>query len=221
MYLIGHRGAAGLAPENTLDGIAVAKKHGVDAVEIDIRVTKDGKLVLCHDPTLLRKAEDATKINDLTLKQIQTTITKSGHPIPTLEEAFEEAGKTKLIIEGKGEKWAEPLAKLLKKYTSKGPAVISDNHRELVAFSTLSPNIETYAISWTRPYDSLYLARQAKLTGVSLHYAHYNFVTYHFAKRAGLKMIMSPVNKRWLAKLLHKLYPEVAITSDFPDRLVR
>lgn len=219
MYLIGHRGAAGLAPENTLEGIAIAKDHHVDAIEIDVRATKDGKLVLCHDPTLLRKAEDATKINELTLKQIQTTITKSGHPIPTLDEAFEEAGGTKLIIEGKGDNWAKLLADLLKNYKSKKPSVISDNHRELVSFSTVSPSTETYAISWTHPYDSLYLARQAKLTGVSLHYAHYNFVTYHFAKRAGLKMIMSPINRRWLARILHKLYPDVAITTDFPDRL--
>lgn len=219
MFIIGHRGAAGLAPENTLDGIGIAKKCGVDAIEIDIRATKDKKLVLQHDPTLLRHAEDGSKISELTLKQIQTTITKSGHPIPTLDEAFEEAGGIPLVIEGKGSGWAEPLAGKLKNYKGPKPMVISDNHRELVHFSTLESNIETYAISWTHPFDSLYFARQAKLTGVSLHYAHYNPVTYIFAKRASLKTIMSPVNKRWLAKFLHKLYPEVMITTDYPDRL--
>lgn len=220
MFIIGHRGAAGLAPENTLDGIAVAKAHGVDAVEIDIRATSDGHLVLQHDPTLLRHADDATKISDLTLKQVQTTITKSGHPIPTLEEAFEEAGKTQLVVEGKADGWAEPLAELLKKHKGPKPMVISDSHRELVYFSTLSPRTETYAISWTHPYDSLYLARQAHLTGVSLHFAHYNPITYHFCKRAGLKMIMSPINRRWLAKLLHRFYPQVMITTDYPDRFI-
>lgn len=221
MFVIGHRGAAGLAPENTLDGIAVAKAHGVDAVEIDVRVTKDKTLILQHDPTLLRHADDASKISELTLKQVQNTITKSGHPIPTLDEAFEEAGNTPLVIEGKAEGWAEPLAAAIEKHRGPPPMVISDNHRELVRFSTLSPDIETYAISWTHPFDSLYFARQAKLTGVSLHYAHFNPVTYHFCKRAGLKMIMSPVNRRWLAKLLHRFYPEVMITTDYPDRFIK
>lgn len=219
MFIIGHRGAAGLAPENTLEGISIAKKSRVDAIEIDIRATKDKKLVLQHDPTLLRHAEDASKISELTLKQVQTTITKSGHPIPTLDEAFEEAGNTMLVVEGKGSGWAEPLAEKLRKCKGPKPMVISDDHRELVYFSTLAPNIETYAISWTHPFDSLYFARQAKLSGVSLHYAHYNPVTYIFAKRAGLKMITSPINKRWLAKLLHKFYPEVMITTDYPDHL--
>jgi hypothetical protein len=81
--------------------------------------------------------------------------------------------------------------------------------------------LHTYAISWTHPFDSLYLARQAKLTGVSLHYAHFNPLTYHFAKRAGLEMIMSPVPSPWLAKALHRLYPKVMITTDFPDKLVK
>ena len=52
--VIGHRGAAGLAPENTLDGIEAALAAGADAVEIDVRVTDDGAPILLHDETLDR-----------------------------------------------------------------------------------------------------------------------------------------------------------------------
>ena len=52
--VIGHRGAAGLAPENTLEGIEAAVRAGADAVEIDVRVTDDGVPILLHDETLDR-----------------------------------------------------------------------------------------------------------------------------------------------------------------------
>ncbi len=52
--VIGHRGAAGLAPENTLEGIEAALVAGADAVEIDVRVTDDGVPILLHDETLDR-----------------------------------------------------------------------------------------------------------------------------------------------------------------------
>jgi glycerophosphoryl diester phosphodiesterase len=221
MFIISHRGAAGLAPENTLQSITAAKKLNVDAIEIDVRATRDKQLILCHDASLLRITNKNEKVSDLSLKQIQAKKTISGQRIPSLDEALKTAGTHKLVIEGKGGDWAESLAEFLssKSLPSK-PMIISDNHRELVLFSTLAPKFETYAISWTHPFDSLFLARQTKLTGVSLHYAHYNPLTYHFAKRAGLKMIMSPVPKTWLAKFLHRLYPKVMITTDYPDKLI-
>ena len=52
--VIGHRGAAARAPENTLAGLRRAKQLGCEAVEFDVRLTADGALVLCHDATLDR-----------------------------------------------------------------------------------------------------------------------------------------------------------------------
>lgn len=49
MYVIGHRGAAGLAPENTISGFRKALETGVDAVEFDVQSTPDGAIVLSHD----------------------------------------------------------------------------------------------------------------------------------------------------------------------------
>jgi glycerophosphoryl diester phosphodiesterase len=218
MYIIGHRGAAGLAPENTILAIETALEHNVDAIECDIQVTKDNKLVLFHDPTLLRITGSSAKISDLTLAQINTTVTYSGEPIPTLQEALEAAGKTPLIIEGKGNSWAKPLARDLRKHTGTTPKVISADHRELVVFSLSAPEIETYAIDDFKPFEAIYAARDLQFTGISCSFWLYNPLTYHFAKRAGLKMIMSPLNNTFMAWMLHLLYPQVMITTDFPDR---
>lgn len=220
MFVISHRGAAGLAPENTIEGIILAKKNKVNAIEVDIRPTGDKQFVLCHDPTLLRGAGRLTKVSNLSLKEIQLTATNSGHPIPSLREAIEEAGKTTLELDCKGQNWAEPLSEFLVKYPKNSFMVCSDNHQELIKFHVLAPEIEVYASAWGHAFDALYVARQAGLSGVSLSYGLFNPVTYHFAKRAKLKMIMSPINRRTVAKLMHRLYPKAMITTDFPDRLV-
>ncbi|MDX2345968.1 MAG: glycerophosphodiester phosphodiesterase family protein [Legionella sp.] len=83
MVVYGHRGARGLAPENTLPGFQVALSHHVDAIDLDIAMTKDGVLVVYHDlvlnPDITRDAtgdwvsiEPEVIVKNLTLKQLQT-----------------------------------------------------------------------------------------------------------------------------------------------------
>ena len=52
--IIGHRGASDDAPENTISSIKEAFKQGADGVEVDVRITKDGKVICMHDKTTLR-----------------------------------------------------------------------------------------------------------------------------------------------------------------------
>ncbi|MBW1727447.1 MAG: hypothetical protein JRF31_11725 [Deltaproteobacteria bacterium] len=54
MFVIGHRGAAGHAPENTIESIDCAIEMGVDYIEIDVQPTRDGRLVVFHDRTMRR-----------------------------------------------------------------------------------------------------------------------------------------------------------------------
>ena len=77
--IIGHRGARGLAPENTTKAIEVALTHHVDGVEFDVRVTKDGVVILSHDPTL-----DGLVIR----KQRYATLKKRKPDLATFEEAI-------------------------------------------------------------------------------------------------------------------------------------
>ena len=101
---IGHRGAAGVAPENTLPGLRHAVEVGADAVEFDLQVTRDDRLVLLHDPTVDRTTDGSGEVEDLTLQEVRGL--DAGHAftpdrgasfphrgrgvgIPTLEEALE------------------------------------------------------------------------------------------------------------------------------------
>lgn len=218
MFIIGHRGAAGIAPENTLESIDAAKKNKADAIEIDIRLTKDGKLVVFHDDGLLRMTGVHKQVDELTLKELKSIKLISGDKIPSLEETLKKAGSTPLVIEGKGDNWSEPLSNVLKKHKGPKPIVISYNHRELLLFSNKHKSIETYAIEDHRAFEVMALAKRLGIDGVSLAFWLYNPLTYLHAKRLGLKLITSPINNKLTVKVFNILYPQVKITTDYPNK---
>ncbi|MGD9614337.1 MAG: glycerophosphodiester phosphodiesterase family protein [Alphaproteobacteria bacterium] len=93
--VIGHRGAAGRAPENTLTGLRRARTLGCSWVEFDVRLTADGALVLCHDTRLDRTTDRTGLVAGQSLATIRQCDAGSwfgpafaGEQIPTLEEAL-------------------------------------------------------------------------------------------------------------------------------------
>lgn len=93
--IIGHRGAAGLAPENTLAGLRAAAEAGARWVEFDVRLTADGQPVLFHDDDLGRTTDGSGPLAALSLAEVRTLDAGAwfaegyrGEPIPTLDEAF-------------------------------------------------------------------------------------------------------------------------------------
>jgi glycerophosphoryl diester phosphodiesterase len=86
--VIGHRGAAGLAPPNTVAGIDRALDVGVDGIELDVRQTKDDQLVLYHDPVLDWDSTGTGWIENTALEAVQTARI-GGEPVPTLAEGLE------------------------------------------------------------------------------------------------------------------------------------
>ena len=100
MQVIGHRGAAALAPENTWAGFDVALSIGVDAIETDIRATRDGELILIHDDSLDRTTNGDGLVNQTPWSVIKTldagswfSATYQGAPVPRLRETLERYGQ--------------------------------------------------------------------------------------------------------------------------------
>lgn len=94
--VIAHRGGAGIMPENTLAAFAHAIRLGCDYVEIDVRTTRDGKLVIMHDRTVDRTTNGSGAVNELTLNAIRKLDAGAkfsplyrGEKVPTLDEVFE------------------------------------------------------------------------------------------------------------------------------------
>lgn len=116
-----HRGDWRNFPENSLEAIDNAIKMGVDIVEIDLQRTKDGVLILMHDPKIDRTTTGKGTISELTYDSIAKTHLKNGcnirtiHRVPTLEEALVHArGKIMLNLD-KADRYFEQVYELMKK----------------------------------------------------------------------------------------------------------
>lgn len=128
-----HRGDWRNFPENSLEAIDNAIKMGVDIVELDVQRTKDGQLILMHDPTLDRTTTGKGKIADVTLDSIRTLKLKNGcairtiHNVPTLEEALMHAkGKVMLNLD-KADRYFEQVYALMKKTSTTKQIIMKGN----------------------------------------------------------------------------------------------
>ena len=105
--IVAHRGGAKIANENTLSSFQQAIEMGVDMVELDVHMTQDNHVVVCHDVTIDRTTNGTGKIENMTLEQFKQAavvdhVSKlpTSESMPTLREALElMKGRTKILLE--------------------------------------------------------------------------------------------------------------------------
>ncbi|MQA00652.1 MAG: hypothetical protein GEU80_15215 [Dehalococcoidia bacterium] len=104
--VISHRTDMGTCPENTLAGIDAALAAGADGVEVDVRATAEGEVILLHDASLRRTTDDHRDVSSVTLAELRSVRVgpRAGDaaplPVPTLREALERVdGRSILVIE--------------------------------------------------------------------------------------------------------------------------
>ncbi|WP_461468676.1 glycerophosphodiester phosphodiesterase [Pararhodobacter sp.] len=110
---IAHRGGSLEGEENTLPNFARAVAMGYTHLETDVHATRDGHVVIHHDPTLARMTGDPRAIADLTRDELRALRTPGGAGIPLLSELLETHPDTFVNIEAKSDAVVEPLAALL------------------------------------------------------------------------------------------------------------
>lgn len=99
-----HRGASGYAPENTLPAFELAVIQKADGVELDVQLTKDGKMVVIHDETIDRVTNGTGFVKDYTLEVLKTLhcnnkfTEEENIKIPTLDEVYELLSPTGLTV---------------------------------------------------------------------------------------------------------------------------
>lgn len=122
--VIAHRGNRIAAPENTVTALRQAVDLGADAIEFDVRLTRDGIPVLLHDAELDRTTDARGRIGGYLLSELESVnagarfaaIDGSQHPIPTLEEVLDAFRATPMVIEVKERRAAEPTERLVRKF---------------------------------------------------------------------------------------------------------
>jgi glycerophosphoryl diester phosphodiesterase len=102
--ILAHRGAKAYAPENTLASFELAIAQGADGIELDVKLTADGQVVVIHDATVNRTTGASGRVKDMSLAELRLLDAGSffsenfkAEKIPTLEEVFETVGKRTFI----------------------------------------------------------------------------------------------------------------------------
>ena len=114
VLIVGHRGARNLWPENSLDGFRRTRDLGVDAVEFDVHLARDGDLVVIHDPTLERTTEGTGTVADRTAAQLAATPSAQGGgegvPSSTPCSTSLPARRSSCRSRSRPTRWAAPIA---------------------------------------------------------------------------------------------------------------
>lgn len=147
--VIGHRGAAAYAPENTLASFQLALAQGADALEFDLRRSRDGLAMVFHDPTLERTTDGTGPLAALTASELQrldagrhftdlagaTPYRGTGIRIPTFQEVLRAFPGVPLLIEIKEVEVQEAAAAILREEGAADRAVVAgDDWHALTAF---------------------------------------------------------------------------------------
>jgi len=173
--IVGHRGAMGYAPENTIASFEKGLALGADLIELDVHLSADGRLVVIHDPTVDRTTDGSGYVRDMALAQLKKLDVGSwfapgfaGERIPTLAEVLEWArGRIGLAIEIKNGPVFYPgieekVVEALEAYGMEEEViVISFDHRCVRRVKELRPGIATGILYVGRLADPVAAARAA------------------------------------------------------------
>ncbi|MET1033109.1 MAG: glycerophosphodiester phosphodiesterase family protein [Candidatus Saccharimonadales bacterium] len=220
--IIGHRGAAGLALENTMASFYKVTELGVKTIEFDVHVTLDGHFVVCHDDSLVRVSESSASIKSLTLEELQQIPLHNGEYVPLLSEVLDLAREHRLavIVEVKIREKLEELCELLDTYSDLTMTIASFKHDAIATMQKLRPDWRFYLAEGNHPIEALQKARTTKARGVDLNYKWLNPITYLLAKQWKLEIMVYTVNSPIVGKLIHFLYPDVAICTNYPNKFI-
>lgn len=201
MIIMGHRGAAALAPENTLLSIATAMEIGVDAVEIDVHLSKDKEIVVIHDATVDRTTNGTGAVSSYTLEEMKRLDAGKGETIPTLQEVMDLIhGKVNLVIELKDEGTEEPVVDLIQRNgLMENVYVISFWHWLVRTVKDIEGRIKTGVLFVGCPVDASIAAR-VSADALVMKYTFVDKRFVHTAHKEGLTVFVWNIDDPRLVK---------------------
>lgn len=225
MLNIGHRGAKGHEPENTLPSFQKALDLNVDGIELDVHVCKTGELIVIHDFTVDRTTNGSGAISELTLSEIKTLRVNDHIEVPTLNEVLELVDKKCLVnIELKGRHTAKPVSHLIEKYILERDynyedfIVSSFQREELEMISLINPKIHLGVLSQASVTQALEWATAFSAKAIHPHFSLLTEENVQKAKNQGFKVYTWTINEIEDIERI-KTYNVDGIITDFPERI--
>ncbi len=225
MQIIAHRGASGLAPENTLKAMTKALELGAPAIEIDVQAA-DGELWVFHDRRLERCTNGKGVLTEQARAYLEQLDAGEGEVIPTLWQVMEIiAGRCELHIELKGAHTADAVAALTQRAeTELGFAacqwvVSSFHHPELARFAALRPDIRLGALTANLPFTLAQFAEDLGAWSLNCDVDFVDRMLVEDAHRRGLKVLVYTVDYLEDYETLASMGVD-GIFTNRPDRLL-
>lgn len=220
--IIGHRGAKGIAQENTLASLQKAIEHGVGEIEFDVRVTGDGIPILNHDALVHNLAGKKFRINRHTLAELRQFT--SG--IATFKEALQTVDRrVPLLIEVKPRVPVEPIVVVVKELLINGwqpeeLAFCSFSQRTLRQLQKALPEIRKVVNEDYSVFVAMYRARQLKTKHISMEQKYLWSLPLKLLRKRGYTVYTYTLNDTAKAARL-KRHGLAGIITDHPERYIK
>ncbi|MBN1587311.1 MAG: glycerophosphodiester phosphodiesterase [Candidatus Omnitrophica bacterium] len=195
MKIIAHRGASAELPENTLEAFDRALEIGVDGIELDVLLSKDGRMVVRHDD-LIEVNGQWHYVNELTLQQLQQIDLRDGARIPSLEEVLDRFhGRVPLTLDLKALGVTEVLVPVLESRKA-GPEihVTSFLHGEIVQMAEQYPAVMRSIVLAAVPIRFRELFEDTQTKQVSLFRGYVSREGLAGLQKHGVSIWIYPVN---------------------------
>ncbi|MFE2969697.1 glycerophosphodiester phosphodiesterase [Streptomyces sp. NPDC059340] len=213
---IGHRGVMGVEPENTLRSFIAAQHAGLDLIELDLHLSKDGALVVMHDADVDRTTDGSGPIAEMTLAELRALDAGHGERVPVFEEVLDAVGAP-LQAEIKDTAAARALAEVMHRRDLVGRVEVSSFHDEAIAEITrLVPGVRTALIASRYGVDVVDRAVEVGAATVCLNIRRLTLEVVEHARKADLRIIGWVVNTQDHLRLVRALELDGA-TTDYPQ----
>jgi len=221
VYVVGHRGAAAVMPENTLKGFRYAIALGVDYVECDVHLSRDRRPVVIHDATVDRTTSGKGALRDLTFARIRSLDAGQGELVPTLDEVLEEVHEqAHLLIELKGLGVEEAAVEVVKAHGMVDDVTFSSFSLDrLAAVRAMGSELRLRAILPNPSDFELACAVELKAVGIDIRFSHASLHLVESAHRKGLEVLAWNPDS-WREQMAMIALGVDGISSNRPDMLL-
>jgi glycerophosphoryl diester phosphodiesterase len=213
LQVYAHRGASLSHPENTMAAFRTALEEGATGIETDLRLTRDGVIVLVHDPDLGRVAGVPLRVSELTLNDLEAVRVGGSHPVPTLDEFWRLAeGRVRVNLEVKDPRVAPALVRFLRAKES-GALVTSSHWSVIDGVREALPHLPVGPVLRHLGPRELARVRDHGYGAVSLSADSFSEQTLRFCHAEGLALLLWVVNEP--ERVLH--FERLGVDGVFTD----
>lgn len=217
--IVGHRGAQALELENTIKGFKLALELGIDAIELDVLSTRDGKIVVCHDDNLKRLSGQKAYVSRLNYSELAEIHLHNNETIPLLYDVLALLKGMPIVLDIRTKKFIPEIMRIIGQYPDLDITIVTWQRSIIKECKRLRPDIPVLIERYVMPGFMMWSVRKYGADGLNLHHIWLNPFVYRSLQKQGKYLQVYTINNLRLARLIKRLYPNAWICTNHPNIL--